>query len=140
MCCLWKRACATLAVLLCFALHLNASPQPSELDGRWFVEIIAAKGNAQAVRPKSIIFDFKETEVTAIGLVGPEPITFAYVLDTSTTPRRFDYSLKGTTIEAVYSKTGDTLKIAIPFPGGARPSGLDAPDAIVYTLRRGNDR
>jgi len=138
----------TLALTVALALAPGASAQEDakkeqdRLQGKWQITKMEVENKA---------FPPEDLAKLKISIEGNKFITLkdngeqeknSFKLDATKKPRRIDVTplggpLEGQTLEGIYALEGETLKMCLALPDGARPDAFAAGDMRVFiTLKR----
>ena len=132
------------AVALAFLISSSAvsarlEPQKTELQGAWNGVQSQVAGAIRAFKPGDMKLVFDGEKLTATGLLGPTATVVEFRIDSTKTPKEFDYTRQpGDVAKCIYELSGDSLTIALMRGTNDRPKKIDpASDGqIVLTLKR----
>jgi len=138
------RAQVLVRLVAILAIAFSAAPlsardaqtlKPSEIDGIWVGESMVRDGKARKLELGEVRFTFRGSTMLAVGLAGPREMELKYTIDPSTSPKQLDYGLPdGPAVKAIYSIEGSVLTVAIPKPGGGRPTSLISAEGSGLTV------
>ncbi len=120
----------------------DATKQDREkLQGTWKVSAMSLAGKAFPSTSKDIrtrIFTGDKMVIKDPLAKGERRQEATFKLDAGKEPRHIDFTdaKSGKTLHGIYQLEGDTLKIAYPFPAGARPTSFDGRGVFTETLKR----
>ena len=110
--------------------------QKTELEGTWEGVRSVVGTTERTFKPGEVTMTFAGDKLLAKGIVAPDEQPLAFKINSTTSPKQFDYTAGGKTQECIYTVDGDQLTIAVPRTAG-RPKAI-APDMsmVIMTLKR----